>query len=88
MSTGKISDHFLNNKQKWILKTVLTAVFRCKLPQVEVLHGEVYKGGQFAGSPSFRETLQVCTGRKVKEQPLDTSMHSATMFCRVDYLNV
>lgn len=41
------------------LEVVLTAVFRSELPQVEVLHGEVDKGGQLAGSPSFREAFQV-----------------------------
>lgn len=40
-------------------EVVLTAVFGSKLPQVQVLHGEVDKGGQLAGSPGFRETLQV-----------------------------
>lgn len=46
------------------MEVVLTAVFRSKLPQVEVLHGEVDKGGQLAGSPSFRETLQVFAGQE------------------------
>lgn len=41
------------------MEVVLTAVFRSKLPQVQVLHGEVDEGGQLAGSPGFRETLQV-----------------------------
>lgn len=76
---------FLITNKNGFTKTVLTAVFRRKLPQVKVLHGEVYKGGQFAGSPSFRETLQVWTGRRVKEQLLNMPTHSAT---RVDYFNV
>lgn len=45
--------------QNRTIEVVLTAVFRSKLPQVQVLHGEVDKGGQLAGSPGFRETLQV-----------------------------
>lgn len=36
--------------RKWSLEAVLTAVFRSKLPQVKILHGEVHEGGQFAGS--------------------------------------
>lgn len=48
----------------------LTAVFRCKLPKVEILQGEVNKCGQFAGSPRFREAFQVWTAGGVKEQVL------------------
>lgn len=47
-------------------KVALTAVFRRKLPQVEVLHGEVDKGGQLARSSSFRETLQVFARQESK----------------------
>ena len=50
----------------------LTAVFRGKLPQVEILHGKINKGGQFAGSACLRETFQVWTGGGVKEQLLCT----------------
>ncbi len=60
----------MSYKQTWILESVLTAVFRGKLPQVEILHGEVNKGGQFAGSPCLWEAFQVWTGGGVKEHLL------------------
>jgi hypothetical protein len=47
---------------------VLTAVFRGKLPEVQFLHGEVDKCGQFAGSPRFREAFQIWTRRWVKDK--------------------
>lgn len=65
--------------RKWISEAALTAVFRSELPQVEILHGEVDEGGQFAGSSCLREALQVWTGRRVKEHLLCVFMpiHSA-----------
>lgn len=37
-----------------------TAVIRGKFPEVQLFEGEVYKGGEFAGSDStLRETLQI-----------------------------
>lgn len=57
-------------KQSCISGLVLTAVFRGKLPQVEILHGEVNEGGQFAGSSCLRETFQVWMSGRVKEQVL------------------
>ena len=53
-----------------MLGSVLTAVFRGKLPQVKILHGEINKGGQFAGSSCLREAFQVWTVTRVKEQLL------------------
>lgn len=52
------------------VQTRLTAVFRGKLPQVEVLHGEVDEGGQFAGSSCLGETFQVWTAGRVKDKLL------------------
>lgn len=48
-------------KQTGFLKPVLTAVFRSKLPQVQILHGEVDESGQFTGSSCLREAFQVWT---------------------------
>lgn len=62
--------NYVSYKQTWSLESVLTAVFRGKLPQVKILHGEVNKGGQFAGSSCLREAFQVWTGGGVKEQLL------------------
>lgn len=54
-------------KQVWTLESVLTAVFGGKLPQVKILHREVNKGGQFAGSSRLRKAFQVW---RVKDQLL------------------
>lgn len=48
---------------EWCFLRKLTAVFGGKLSQVKILHGEVDKGWQFAGSSRFREALEVCTPR-------------------------
>lgn len=62
LPTHEIRYGRVSSKQNRILESVLTAVFGGKLPQVKILHGEVNKGGQFAGSSCLREAFQVWTG--------------------------
>lgn len=75
--TRHVKLHSLLNIQCCTLSqsSVLTAVFRGKLPQVEIFHGEVNEGGQFAGSSCLREAFQVWGGRGVKEQHNALSWH-------------
>lgn len=61
----------------WTL-VILTAVLGGKLPQVQVLHGEVDKGGQLAGSPSLREALQVFAGQESQGGTTATHPHINT----------